>query len=452
MRFFEFKVLDEGYKEVYQKFSQEENPDTVKKVIDQYKDLVNRNQVQGNDRNIDWWGKQGWQRFQQFVQAKSQVKSQNQLKKRTEPGQSHVLDETDTWLIVIPLDKEASCFHGKDSDWCTTKPHRDYFERYFINNRVTLIYFLHKQTGNKWAVAAYEDGNAEFFDKRDNSLNQEEFDEQTKLNSQKYINMALGDDVTVKADKSRDDIRYTADEARIAVERFVRKNDLSMRPIVEALLIKVKNQDLLRDYLYELLIDDDDEWHKTDFDQNMQTLIATQLPRFLRYISNLTPKTMKIAIHTSPSSIRHIPNPPLEIVKLALEKDIGAAEKLINPSTDVIEYVLSINPYFIKSLEIKRLTPRAITNSLESYIRIESEDSDESVYGYLINWFLFVSAEFAHYDNRNDLFPKELFAWVEKQYGRDGAKASMRMLRNLGLKEEYADLLQKFAKKYPEIV
>jgi hypothetical protein len=59
MKYIEFR-LAEGYKEVTQKFSQEVELSQVQDIITKYKDLVNRNQVQGNERNIDWWGKQGW--------------------------------------------------------------------------------------------------------------------------------------------------------------------------------------------------------------------------------------------------------------------------------------------------------------------------------------------------------------------------------------------------------
>ena len=42
--------------------------------------------------------------------------------------------ENDDWLVVIPLDKDASCFHGKNSDWCTTKINQGNFEDYFYEN------------------------------------------------------------------------------------------------------------------------------------------------------------------------------------------------------------------------------------------------------------------------------------------------------------------------------
>ena len=49
------ELLAEGYPDTVAAFSQAADPVTVKKTVDAYRDLVNRNQLQGNERNIDWW-------------------------------------------------------------------------------------------------------------------------------------------------------------------------------------------------------------------------------------------------------------------------------------------------------------------------------------------------------------------------------------------------------------
>ena len=72
MRYKEFQLIKEGYKEVTVKFITASSDESeVKKYMMAYKDLVNRNQVQGDERNIDWWGKQGWENFEKFVSNKS---------------------------------------------------------------------------------------------------------------------------------------------------------------------------------------------------------------------------------------------------------------------------------------------------------------------------------------------------------------------------------------------
>ena len=134
MRYKEFQLIKEGYKEVTVKFITASSDESeVKNYMMVYKDLVNRNQVQGDERNIDWWGKQGWNEFKKFVDAMSTRKSKSQKKKNRDVGKSITLEETDKWLIVVPLDKDASCFYGRGSSWCTASKSSDnYFSNYFL--------------------------------------------------------------------------------------------------------------------------------------------------------------------------------------------------------------------------------------------------------------------------------------------------------------------------------
>ena len=71
----ERELINEGFKEAQAEFAQASSDEQTQQRIAQFRDLVNRNQVQGNERNIDFWRKQGWDAFQQFVSTKSQQKS-----------------------------------------------------------------------------------------------------------------------------------------------------------------------------------------------------------------------------------------------------------------------------------------------------------------------------------------------------------------------------------------
>lgn len=196
--------MTEGYPEAIRDFSTSADNSTVTNTITKYKDLVNRNQVQGNERNIDYWRKQGWEQFSKFVDTKSQQKSITQIKRSKVPGKAITLDETNKWLIVIPLDKDASCYHGRNTDWCTTKPNASYFEKYFYDKNIVLIYFLQKETGKRWAIACHRKlDKIEMFDQRDNSINVDQFQQQTGLDPMKYKDMALDKQHTPKYDQSK---------------------------------------------------------------------------------------------------------------------------------------------------------------------------------------------------------------------------------------------------------
>ena len=174
--------LPEGYTEAQRDFALAGDPDQVAQAIATYKDLVNRNQFSGDERNIDWWRKQGWEKFKNTIDNKAGQKTKTQEKRSKSVGDAITLEETGDWLIIVPLDKDASCYHGKNTDWCTAKPFASHFEQYFYRDNVSLIYFLQITTGKRWACAVYDDRNQqEWFDSNDNSIDVQQFTQQTGI-------------------------------------------------------------------------------------------------------------------------------------------------------------------------------------------------------------------------------------------------------------------------------
>jgi hypothetical protein len=182
-----FEILNEGYKEAQAEFATKDDPEVVKQAISDYRKLVDRNQVQGDERNIDSWRKKGWEQFKQFVDSKANTVSKSQIKQARIPGgESIVLKKDKDWLITVPMNKAASCNLGSGTDWCTTKFERHHYERY-AKLGVVLIYCIHS-SGKKWALAMYPDHIAsesgveyELFDINDNKLSDTEFYQQTGL-------------------------------------------------------------------------------------------------------------------------------------------------------------------------------------------------------------------------------------------------------------------------------
>lgn len=237
-------ALDEGFKEAQTEFAQASSPGEAQERINQFRDLVNRNQVQGNERNIDFWRKQGWEQFNAFVSTKSQEKSKTQEKRSKSEGRSITIHEDPNWLVVVPIDKDASCFHGKNTDWCTTKPYAPYFEQYFYDNQITLIYFLQLDTGNKWAIAAHTDTDkVEMFDKQDKAIDGDTFKQQTGFDPIEYRNKVLGsEEVKTKSAESRQIYRD-------AITRIKAKQPFTeVDPQLERDLLFVKDAELIVDY------------------------------------------------------------------------------------------------------------------------------------------------------------------------------------------------------------
>ena len=181
-----YQIISEGFKEVEKKYLDQGwnlDPEEIKTAIRTFKSLRDRNQLHGNERDIDWWGKNKTvSEFLEFVKSRNQQPSKTQIKRSKIVGKSITVREDDDWLIVVPLDKDASCFHGKNSDWCTAKSTHTYFEQYFFQKEIILIYCLQKKTGAMWAIACHCDTDEfEVFDKEDTRINLIEFNSQTGL-------------------------------------------------------------------------------------------------------------------------------------------------------------------------------------------------------------------------------------------------------------------------------
>ena len=187
-----YEIIVEGYKEAQAEFSTSTDPEVVKQTIADYRTLVDRNQVQGDERNIDVWRKKGWEQFKQFVDSKSNTVSKSQIKQARIPGGESIVLQKDTdWLITVPTNKAASCNLGSGTDWCTTKFEQEHYEKY-AKRGVVLIYCIHS-SGKKWAIAIYPEHTGLRYDKfdiNDNKLDDTTFYEQTGLQPSSLVKLA----------------------------------------------------------------------------------------------------------------------------------------------------------------------------------------------------------------------------------------------------------------------
>lgn len=350
MRAKEFII--EGYPEAQAEFAQASgNPATAQQLITQFRSLVNKNQVQGNERNIDWWRKQGWEPFSKFVSQKSQQPTKTQVKRQKVAGRSITLMESDKWLIVIPLDKEASCFHGKNSDWCTTKPLQPYFENYFYDRGVTLIYCLNKQTGGMWAIAAHKklEGKIEIFDQQDRSISENTFFSQTQLSASKIVEVALGDTHQPEVEKSRSEYRESVDRTAQMIQNMKATGKVGERQLdIERELIYNKNPNLCESYigavldialpLYNGVRDREDEVSANFLPEEIVLPALQNSGILINLIKDPTERQQLAAVHGDGTYIQYIKNPTLKVQLAAIEDAGSGIINLINnPDPKIFE-------------------------------------------------------------------------------------------------------------------
>ena len=246
MRYHE--ILLEDYKTSAKKYIDGGNdPELVKSVILQFRQIQPRiSDI--NLKNIDWWAKnRTFQHLRDYVANFEGIPTKNQMGKKT--GRSRNLIENSEWLIVVPLDKDASCFHGKTTDWCTTKPFRGYYEEYFYDNRITLIYCLQKSSGNKWAIAAHNKhlDSTEYFDVNDTPLSKGEFEKQTGLQVDKILTIAFGKDVQTEVETSRTNYSDAITRIKELIREIEKTNKQNSE--IENLLWLTKHKGYLKAYM-----------------------------------------------------------------------------------------------------------------------------------------------------------------------------------------------------------
>lgn len=310
MRYWE--IIREGYKEVQQKYvSAGIDPQSIEKTFNTYKSLVDRNQVSGNERNIDWWGKQSFDQFKAFVDEKSSEKSSTQAKRSKIPGKSINLVDNENWLIVIPLDKDASCFHGKNSDWCTTKQNQSHFEEYFYDRSIILIY-CKNNNGGMWAIAAHTDTDQiEMFDQNDNSITKETFNSQTGLDVDKIVDEALKHQPAISSSRTPYQEVYTR------INNYI-NSSIGRNAQIEKDLLFTKNGKLCMLYL---VIAGDDE----DCPLSIQLLAVKHRGRSIYLIKNPS-EQVKLAAVTNNGTAIELIDDPSEAVQLAAVKQAAVTQ------------------------------------------------------------------------------------------------------------------------------
>jgi len=347
--------LFEGYKEAEADFIKVADVNSVKKAIADYKLLVNKNQFQGQERNIDFWRKQGWDAFVQRVQMVAAQPTKTQIKRKQVVGKSIFVNETDEWLIVVPLDKDASCFHGRKTQWCTTVPTASHFEHYFYDQYVMLIYCINKETGNKWAIAAHPNiDENEIFDQDDNSISGGAFQSATGLDHLEIVKQSMKTAYPRAAAERTDYKSIVSKLTQLYQNGRFRPRTKS----IEDMLLHTKHTKLIR---YYLQANGKDKYP----DAIALAAIAGDIDgiNYFRYQENPSASFIKSAIKIDPSIAKFIPDLDESTQLQLIGRSIENIVYIQNPTEKVQLEVLDIDPEYLK--HIRGVTPKAEEFAIE---------------------------------------------------------------------------------------
>ena len=175
--------------------------------------------------------------------------------------------ESDRYVVVVPETKEASCYYGAGTKWCTAQTDRDYFKNYKENGELYYIIDKTKPTSDpfyKIALNKRLTGEEDFWDATDkmhiSGIGVEARDNESLMAAiRKHFEGVHGDRVAA-AEKERK--RREAERARDQAERRQREVERQRRLNAEARQRKATDE--WEDYdlahaLKEWLVDND-EW------------------------------------------------------------------------------------------------------------------------------------------------------------------------------------------------
>jgi hypothetical protein len=320
----EFKKYTENNKIV--------NPEVVDKTVALFKELIKfkvinpKDVPDGNPSDISYWKKKGWPAFYKFVQDKQhEYQIVKMSKSRGNKGNYKLVAELPDWLIVLPLDIEASCFAGKNTKLCVARVAAGHFERYFYEDNMNLLYFINKSGTETWLVAFDNEGHIrELADQNNDHINDDfaqEFFKRTGLDLTKYINQTLGthtSDLTAARGEHADFKQQIID--------WLDTKPTTRNREIEYMLYTVKDAWLLEEYLVAV----------GGMHEKLVQMLAKLNPGSIRVIYHIMPDigpgVGKIAVTADGEALRDIPRKYRDYTMcLAAVKQQGSAIDAVPP-------------------------------------------------------------------------------------------------------------------------
>ena len=161
--------VEADFKTAKKKFIEQGAPDDqVKEYFEQFKALKPRIQ-DAEQRDIDSWAKQGWDKFQTFVDELKGTKSKNQIKKQEKSEGAELIAENDDWKVYKITSHEASKRYGSNTKWCITQDEDTHWASYAKKYNFYFIISKKKRESpwNKIALMVDTDGKETFWDETD---------------------------------------------------------------------------------------------------------------------------------------------------------------------------------------------------------------------------------------------------------------------------------------------
>ncbi|ASV44060.1 hypothetical protein PBI_SCTP2_45 [Salicola phage SCTP-2] len=336
------QYLFESYKDAQSKFAQEASEEEVKQYLDTFKQLAKKGTVSGQEKDIGYWIKQGWNSFKEFVDSKSQEKSKSEVKK-SKKKDSIIAHEDNEKMVVIPLTKDASCYYGKNTKWCTSGNENNKFNEYFYLKNIVLFYVYMKTNNEKFAAVYSKMLNKfEYFNNMDEGIDESQFKKQTDITTDElYIWYNENEE---KIESMRDINNASEEDQLNIIQLNINKFPSIKNPSEKLQLEAVKEDGLIIKQIKNPSDDVKLEAIKNkpssiDFIDNpteeMKMKAVTQSGPSIRFIDNPTEEMKMKAVKYNGENIQFIDNPSEEVQLEAVKRDSSNIRFIDNPSEKI---------------------------------------------------------------------------------------------------------------------
>lgn len=156
--------------------------DKIDEYIKLFKELKDKNQLSGEQKDISYWIKKDFDVFMNFID-RSQVEYELKSLSKVKSNERVKVFENDKCVVYNILTHNAACKYGAGTRWCITQSNDDHWISYHEQNHVNFYFIIQKNLNidnrlYKIAVAVYPEkmNTTEIFDATDTRLYSYQFE------------------------------------------------------------------------------------------------------------------------------------------------------------------------------------------------------------------------------------------------------------------------------------
>jgi hypothetical protein len=259
--------------------------------------------------------------------------------------------ESNDWLIIQPLTKEAAIQYGKTTKWCTSSIRDDENRFYSYMSSGTLYILINKKEPEKSSfkkvqlLVPIRHGVFEFKKANNTDVDINNFFRKNKILFDIMSNSVNGFDTTIMPYLISLIKEPTIEQQKKAIDYDTKNIKYIKKPIQIIQKYAMERNPEIIQYIE----------HPCDSVQEQYFKMSDAHGNFIKVLYERgltpTPKVQKLAVQRNPKAIRHIPEPDQEVQMAAVLEDTSTIKHIERPTQKVQEAVVKNNVSYYTSIK-----------------------------------------------------------------------------------------------------